>query len=98
MGWSHIPALKEGEKIKISLAKKPHATTGESGAPSKSAGGGGGFLKPPPPPGSTVHFKGAGDAGDGGDGDDDNKVASIAPAVTVAATAVAEEEEWGDFN
>lgn len=95
-GWSHIPALKEGEKIKISLTKKSHTTAGEHAA---KGNGGGGLLKPPPPPGSTVHYKGATDNGDGAAAVDSNsKATADAPAATVTAAATAEDEEWGDFN
>lgn len=69
-GYSHIPALKEGEKIKISIgAKHKHTPSKEatsSGHTTGGSGGGGGVgggvkfggLRPPPPAGSVVHFQG----------------------------------------
>lgn len=100
-GWSRIPALKEGEKIKISLTKKIHHgdEAPSSGAHAASTcgnavnvkSGGGLLLRPPPPPGSTVHFGGAAPATAAPAAGE-----TAAPAASAAVSA--DEEEWGDFN
>lgn len=94
--YSHIPALKEGEKIKISIGgKSKHTGSGEkahaatTGVTTGAGAGKGGFgLKPPPPPGSVVHFQGGAPA---------SAAEASAPVASSAGSAAAD-EDWGDFN
>jgi hypothetical protein len=69
--YTHIPTLKEGEKIKITIGGRgKHSTTHDTNnsvptgvATASNTGTGpskgfGGLLKPPPPAGSVVQYQG----------------------------------------
>lgn len=94
--YTHIPTLKEGEKIKITLGGVGKHSSSSGAHASASTGAGKGLLRPPPPPGSVVQFQG---------GKPDAATASLAslqhhevPTGTGASAGGAgDDEEWGDF-